>query len=313
MASAENAYRSELGWAWERARRVSSLIAICSLAGALRFGHAVLYYKCGLSLRFLVLCVDVCLRTRPWQRLIIPFLILGRVVYPGRLSGAILIGALELAVLLALIRLSFDPQAGEVMLARYLPAAFAKLAAGEMVIVMSALRSVFKGFRVRETEGFDYASSSAFWAIPIFVLVSGPPDLLLVHRLFNITNPLITCLLVGVEIWSVVWLYGIYVTMQERKHTLCDGKLTVYKGILKSVTIPLDCIESITALTDGSGCSRKNSTRITVPGSPCVVITLSSPACIKRLWGADELSRTIVVSITDPIPFIEQIQKPASA
>jgi len=276
-----------------------------------------------LLLRLVVLTIDVCVGLRPWQRLILPGIVFAKFAFPrlpdSRVS-LLVIAAIECVVLTLVVRIILDvtrtnTQTSESpeervaeALSSYLPSAFGKLVAGEIVIVSSAVRSVWNGFKTRQSEGHDYASASTFWGVPVLVLVSGPPDLILLHRIFSIKSGLVTALLIALDVWSVVWLYGIYVTMQERKHSVLGRTLTIHKGILKSARIPVELIENVGLIENQPSSDGAAAVRLTVPGAPRVVIDVSCPIAVKRLWGPDQLVRRVFVSSSDPVSFVSAIE-----
>ena len=274
--------------------------------------------------RFLLLMTDVVRKERPWPRMIVPALLMIKVFFPqlgwARVSvfGAALA---ELAILGLVVkavlgrRQKMDFALPEERLresfSTIVPAGLAKVMAVEMVVLWSAVRAVLHGFKARERTGFDYASASVVGALPMIVLIMGPGDLFLFRAILRIQNPLVDLALVAVDVWSILWLYGIYVTMQERPHVIDREAVTVHKGILKSALIPLNTIRETSCLAAGSftRADLRGGIRLTVPGAPCVRLELAEPVAVKRVWGKDVEAETVFVSAGDPAGFVDRLRR----
>jgi len=177
------------------------------------------------------------------------------------------------------------------------------------------VRAVLHGFKARKRAGFDHASASVFGALPVIVLVMGPGDLFLFRAILRIQNPLVDLALVAVDVWSILWLYGIYVTMQERPHAIEGDGVRVHKGILKSAMIPLSAIRGTRCLAAGSftRADLRGGMRLTVPGAPCVRLDLWERVAVKRAWGKDSKAQTVFVSASDAEGFVRELSAPGDA
>jgi hypothetical protein len=309
---------------WRLLRKTVTLLSVAA-AGLLlyeKFGSGfehswTPFLKAICGLRIVILFADVLRRQRPWQRAVIPILAIVKVMLPnGHIPViSVTVAATELAFLAFLWRaiptrseasasgLSRDLPEDRlrVSLCAFVPEMAAKLMAVEWVVLSSAVRCICNRLRTRPRRGFDYASASVFSALPAIILILAPADLILLRGLLRIQSHIFDLALMALDLWSVLWFYGIYVTMRERPHAIRGGCIEVHQGILKSASVPLIEIHATEGFPAGSFVrSARRGAKLTVPGAPCVRLDLAAPVTVRRVWGPDVQSATLVVSAADP-------------
>ena len=80
--------------------------------------------------------------------------------------------------------------------------------------------------------GFGYNESSFFQIVPLPPILETPLERLLVDRALGMTNLAIRIGLAVLNIWAVLWIYGMGVTMKLRSHRISPGDLHLHQESL---------------------------------------------------------------------------------
>ena len=285
--------------------------------------------------RLLILALDFCAGLIVWQRILLPAaVILGfATAFLGNTSPLIakaISGVAEVAVLCAVVYLIKRPSRSncnpfEFRLLEafelFFPAKIARFAVAELVIVRSAVSGFASIFKPVPVTGFGYVENSFLPMLPILVLLCSPADLLLVHVILKIKGFWWTFFLAFIDIWTLLWLYGLAVSMRLRPHRIADGSLYVCKGFLACANIQLDLIRSVSVEKTESLAplwkqllrSRKDGADLTVPGAPAIELRLSRPVAVTKWFRFEPTSSSIVrISSDQPDILCTEIQRAKS-
>ena len=175
-------------------------------------------------------------------------------------------------------------------------AAVVRRARVEGAIVAAAVRFVGGGARRPAPAGFTYHRQSGLrLLLPVLPLLALGDVLLLELVVLPQATPVVKAVVHALGIWVVVRLVGVYATMKERPHRLEGDVLTLHRGILGSVAIPIDAIESIAPLpsfADGwkERAYRKGALRLEVDGGSVLELRVRAGAApaTRVLIGVDE-------------------------
>ncbi|MFN0246148.1 MAG: hypothetical protein ACKV2T_04525 [Kofleriaceae bacterium] len=244
----------------------------------------------------------------PWTRLLLPALVVvllvgfavGEALWPVRVG---LLVALEIAFVVVAIRVFVRRDASEraeVAIARALealvPPAIARLAAVEMTLVGMAVRFVAGGWRRRVPEGVTYHRESGLrLMLPIIPLLAVGDILLLELVVLPRAAMWVRVVVHVLAAYGLVWMIGLYAAMRERPHRVVDGRLELYRGVLRSHVVEVAQIESIAAMPEfGDDWKKraylKGTVRMAVGGGTTLVITMRD-------------GTRIVVGVDDPAAF----------
>ncbi len=251
------------------------------------------------SARLGMVIFDIYKKQIPWTQIILPIVIsLGVALLlfgkTTRQSLILLITVLELGLLgLGVIIAwqksknnhndqSFDDLLEESLLS-FLPAQIAPWVKVEMVVIYSALQAILHGFRVTPIAGHGYAQSSHLQFIPMLLLITSVPEMLLVEVIIHAQPLWLKILVIVIEIWAILWTYGLYITMLNRPHQITSAVVKFYRGALSQVSIPLNNIKDVAPLpasVDARQLKRTSDAQtswLTIPGSPLVKVILETP------------------------------------
>ena len=194
----------------------------------------------------------------PWTRLLLPSIVWveavglsGHAMWQVRLGTAVL---LELAFVVVAIHAlrsrARGGEASEVRLARafaaLVPPSFAKLAAIEMVIVGSAMRFLFGGWRHPAPVGFTYHRESGLRTLLPMLPLLGVGDVLLLELVVLPHAALWGRIVIhAVAAYGLIWLVGVYASLRARPHRLVHGQLELHRGVLRERTVDVAMIASI--------------------------------------------------------------------
>jgi len=271
-------------------------------------------------------------RELPWSRLLLPGIILlegaglatssAATLWQVRLGTAV---ALELGFVVVAIRelrrVSVCDEPLDERLARafgaLLPPGAARFVAFELVIIGSALRFVIGGWRRAVPAGFTYHRESVLRLFLQFLPILGVADLLLVELvLLPHAATWVRLVVHGLAIYGLIWLVGFYASLRGRPHRLVNGRLTLHRGMLRRVAVPLPDIVSVEELPVFADdwkkrAYRKGAIRIDVPGPTVLELRLRTAARPFGVFGAGAASTRVLVSVDEPTSFIRAISSTA--
>jgi len=181
--------------------------------------------------RLLIPFAQIARRELPWSRGIFPALLAFSLVSmfggsQSRLVARAAAVAAEPAIVAAVLYAVKKPGGGASLEERirqkmelFFPPLPARLITGELVIVRAAALGLTG--RARHAPGaasveFGYVENSFMPLLPWLMLLSCPADILLLHVLLRFPHAALTYVLAFLNLYGVVWIYGIAVTMRQR-------------------------------------------------------------------------------------------------
>jgi hypothetical protein len=211
------------------------------------------------AVRLVLLVRAVACRKLPWTRLLLPGIVVlegaglaGHGLWQVRLGTAVALEVTFVVVAIRALRRRGDelPERGIARaLEALLPPAVARLAAIELVIVGLAARFVVGGWRRPTPAGFTYHRENGLRTmLPILPLL-GVGDVLLLELVILPHAALWLRIVVHVlAAYGLVWLIGLYASTRARPHRLVDGRLELYRGVLRHASVEVAQIASIAPL-----------------------------------------------------------------
>ena len=268
--------------------------------------------------RLALMIPDIRRGAEPWQRILVPGIVLLQVAVvlaglASRLLIGVVTGVLEVALLGCAAAFTIrryerakDGRYPEEVLAEslafFVPPMVAQAIAGEMANLGYALYGIARGFRLREPAGFSYLENSIVPYLTLAALFESPPEILLLHKLLRIQSAMVTAALIGVHVWAVLWVYGMYVGMRMRPHRASDGEIVLNRGALGTIRIAASTIASISPVTGGS--EPAADLKFTVKGPPRLFMMLREPVRARRfLRGLSHPALTLLISVDRPFEF----------
>jgi hypothetical protein len=261
------------------------------------------------AVRICILAWRAVRREVAWTRLLLPgILVIEGVGFATHDTMALRLGVavlLEIAfVVIALRELRRSMGGSEPLEDRIarafgalVPARIARLAAFEIVIVGSALRFVLGGWRRAIPPGFTYHRASGLrMLLPMLPLLAIGDVLLLELVVLPHAATWLRIVLHAAGIYGLVWLVGLYASLRARPHRIDGGVLTLHRGVLRRLEVPLAEIASIAPLPVFSDDWKKRAytrgaLRLDVAGPPILEIRLRA-------------GTRVLVAIDEPASFV---------
>ncbi len=311
---------------------VATAIAVLStvvlrLIGSESFRSALVVALAVLGFRVVVMVWGVARRELPWPRLMLPGIVLlegiGQWWNDGlshvRMATAV---ALELAFIIIAVRKLRRISAGGEPLETRIAEAFgalltprlARLAAFELVIVTMALRFVLGGWRRAVPPGFTYHRESGLRVLlPMLPLLAVGDVLLLELVLLPQAATWLKVVVHALALYGLIWLIGLYASLRARPHELANGQLTLHRGLLRRIRVPLEQIASISTLPSFADDWKKRAhckgaIRIDFAGATILELQLRSalrPICV---LGEGAPGTRVLLSVDDPAAFVAAVQ-----
>lgn len=200
----------------------------------------------------------------------------------------------------------------------FVPPRAARLMALELVILGSALRFLFGGYRSPAPPGFSLHQETFLRAMLPALPLLIPADLFLVHALFPRMAPGLRWFLHLSTVYAVLWMVGLYATLKQRPHQVDEAKVDLHMGLLGSLSFPRRLLVAAGPLPDfeDDWARRKHMKgmyRLTRPGAPAVELRLAEAVAVTGLLGPG--SRTwdrVAVSVDDPSAFLAALAQPCA-
>jgi hypothetical protein len=187
----------------------------------------------------------------------------------------------------------------ERVFAQFLPERLAVLVARDVVLLWEGLRWAARGFRPLPVSGFGYLEQSFIAALPIAAPILCIAEEIVLGVLLRHQALWIRLSVVGLEIWAILYVFGIYATCQARPHQVTSQSVRLEQGIFGRCEFdPALVVEA----SPEPELARKDpgAVRLTLKGSPAVKIQLSQPVTVKRMLRGEQKFHTLVVSADDP-------------
>jgi hypothetical protein len=188
-----------------------------------------------------------------------------------------------------------------------LPAPLARLAGFELVLASTALRFVFGGWRRPVPPGFTYHRECALrFVLALLPLLALGDFLLLELVLLPNVETWLRIGLHALAIYGLVWLLGFYASVRVRPHQLVDGLLTLHRGMLSRVDVPVDQIASIEPLPSFADDWKqraycKGAIRMDVAGPTILELRLHTAVRPTGVFGVGRSSVRVLVAVDDPM------------
>jgi len=277
-------------------------------------GSALLITLCVCVLRLLIASFDVLNKKIPWGRILLPLIIsveLGRIAL-GRTSRTdanltlilLELGFMLAAVIFVIVRwqqfraVAHLEDVFEKVFAQFLPERVAALTARELVLLWSGLAWALRGFRLKPEPGFGYIEDSLIKylpvLIPMLVLFEGTAYELLAHK-----HPVLRLVLHVIELWAVLWSFGMYAIMKSRPHQLNGGHVLLRCGF-GCCEFEADSLLEIRRLPEEELRRDRNVARLRVKGVPALEVRLREAVMVRSMFGRVKSCDRIQVSADDP-------------
>ncbi|MBZ5524868.1 MAG: hypothetical protein LAP21_21765 [Acidobacteriia bacterium] len=272
-----------------------------------------------------MILADVIGRKVPWGRLVLPGLIIYLLVritlgQSSRLQSQIIGAALELGavagvivfVLLRWNQFKSIPHLEDVfesIFLQFLPDNLARYSARELVLLWEGLKFCFRGFRAAApAEGFSYVEQSYIKMLPLLIVI-GLLTEGLAYELLAHNHPVLRLVMHVVEVWAVLWCFGMYATMKSRPHQISEALVHLRCGVFSSCEFDPRILADVQS-DDSYDLPPKNEVaRMIVKGGPKLKIQLREPVRVVRAFADPARFSQLMVSADDPAAFREALIK----
>lgn len=187
----------------------------------------------------------------------------------------------------------------ERVFAQFLPERLAALVAREVVLLWEGLRWAARGFRPLPVSGFGYVEQAFIAVLPIAAPILCIAEEIVLGVLLRHQGLWIRLSVVGLEIWAILYVFGIYATCQARPHQVTSQSVRLEQGIFGRCEFDPALVVEASPEPEPA---RKDpgAVRLTFKGSPAVKVQLSEPVTVKRMLRGEQKFHTLVVSADDP-------------
>jgi hypothetical protein len=186
----------------------------------------------------------------------------------------------------------------ERVFAQFLPERMAALVAVDIVLLWEGLRWTARRFRPLPVSGFGYIQHSLIAVLTVAAPVLCIAEEMVLGVLLRHQAPWIRLSAVGLDIWAILYIFGIYAICQARPHQVTSRLVRFEQGIFGRCEFdPALLVEASPA----AELPRKapGAVRLTLKGSPVIKVQLSQPVVVKRILRGEEMFHTLVVSADD--------------
>lgn len=313
-------------------------VAVLLLALALRFFAAQKIWQgisgaqwavwltlvvCGV--RFLMVLVSVVGRKVPWGRLVLPGLLIYLLVRillgrSSRMQSQIFAVALELTVVAGVIvfvllrwkQYRSIPHLEDVfenIFIQFLPENLARYSARELVLLWEGLRFCFRGFRAAAPpEGFGYVEQSYIKMLPLLIVIALLTEGL-AYELLAHNHPVLRLVMHVVEVWAVLWCFGLYATMKARPHLVGASLVHLRCGIFSSCEFDPRLLVDVQIDDSYDLPPKREAARMVARGGPKLKIQLREPVRVVRAFAGPASFSQLMVSADDPAAFRDALIK----
>lgn len=127
-----------------------------------------------------------------------------------------------------------------------MPLGLARFAAREMTLLAHA-RIGLRAFALPQARcDTSYVGGSKVALGAVILAVSVVPDAVFLLLVIPHAYLLLAVLLSLLDVWAVVWLFGLYGTMVARPHDLSSDLVILHNGLLQSATFSLKYVDDMT-------------------------------------------------------------------
>jgi hypothetical protein len=187
----------------------------------------------------------------------------------------------------------------ERVFAHFLPERLAALVARDAILLWEGLRWPARGFRPLPVSGFGYLKRSFIAVLPIAAPILCIADEIVLGVLLRHQALWIRLSVVGLDIWAILYVFGIYATCQARPHQVTSQSVRLQQGLFGRCEFDPALVMEASPEPE---LARKDpgTVRLTLKGSPSVKVQLSQPVTVKRMLRGEQKFHTLVVSADDP-------------
>jgi hypothetical protein len=182
---------------------------------------------------------------------------------------------------------------------QFLPERMASLVARDVVLLWEGLRWAGRGFRPFPVSGFGYLEQSLISVLPIAAPVLCIAEEAVLGVLLRHQAPWIRLSVVAIEIWAILYVFGIYATCQARPHQVTRQSVRLEQGIFARCEFDPALLVEARPIPEPRR-KEADTVRLTIKGSPTVKVRLSEPVAVKRIFRGEQRFHTLVVSADDP-------------
>jgi hypothetical protein len=187
----------------------------------------------------------------------------------------------------------------EPVFAQFLPERLAAFVACEIVLLWEGMRWVARGFRRLPVSGFGYLDQSLIAVLPIAAPILCIAEEIVLAALLHHQALWVRLSVVGIEIWAILYVFGMYATCQARPHRVTRQSVRLEQGILGRCEFdPVLLVEARPEMETPRKAT--DAVRLTLKGSPAVKVQLSQPVAVKRILRGVQNFHTVIVSADDP-------------
>jgi hypothetical protein len=280
------------------------------------------------AIKLIEICWRVHRRQLPLTRTLLPALIVIELLRiatgsSSRFGLLVVVGAFELALMAyAIWVLRSQPLIGgeelderlERVFALFIPERVAELAAKEVTLLWEGLRWAASGFRCPSVEGFGYVEQSLFAMLPLLIPMASVGDEIAVGILARNASVWIRTAIIVVDIWAILWSFGMYVTFRKRPHVIRDGHACLRRGLLGRCDFSLDrVVEANVTNEDDRRRGDASTANLSLKGSPQVHIHFASSVVVKRFAREPRACDALLVSADDPAALCRALKQGVSA
>ena len=260
-----------------KVKKTISIVWAASIAALLylRFSHVSFPWLGGSAKASLLLGMWLCLlrmlqdlygiaqRKTAWTRLLLPVLI--ALILAGSWHGGLgagrmawAIAAFEIVVIIWVVvtvlrsasRSRYFERDIESSISRFLPPVLSKTVAGELAVMVSAYQYVVSRFSKRaragsDSEIFGYVEDASIRHLPLLIFLINVVDVIAFEIFLVTLSPIYNILFLILDVWALVWVIGLVGSMHLRPHVVSGETVTLNRGLLRRVVIPVEDIESV--------------------------------------------------------------------
>jgi hypothetical protein len=187
----------------------------------------------------------------------------------------------------------------ERVFAQFLPERLANLVARDVVLLWEGLRWAARGFRPVPVSGFGYLEQSFVAILPIAAPILAIADEIVLGVLLRHQALWIRLSVVGLDIWAIWYVFGIYATCQARPHQVTSQSVRLEQGIFGRCEFDPALVVEASPEPEPAR-KEPSAVRLTLKGSPTVKVQLSQPVTVKRILRGEKEFHTLIVSADDP-------------
>jgi hypothetical protein len=194
----------------------------------------------------------------------------------------------------------------------FLPDGIAVLLAHELLTLWAGIGWAARGFRTNPAAGFSYTQQSTMRMLPLIVPLITLGDEIVLGVLLRHQAAWIRLGVIVLDLWAIVWVFGLYATLQARPHLIEPDRVLFRVGAVQYCEFDPTLVASAVPFNEYlTRKQRKSFGCLTVNGTPTVKVQLREPAVVHRLGRADQSFDTLLVAADDPSALCRNLMQSA--